>query len=183
MKISCSMKEVMGMTKSKKYFSTRNLWTHKARINKIDHGCEIVIELIKNKPDIIFLDAKMAFEASYTLFCHVIKIPHPKFFLNSDKYYFSLFHELIHATGHRSGLNRSSISQAGALDNERLYQREEFTATIGSYLICKHFGMDVYEDAASYITHWVKHRVKNTTQKNLREARKEAIKAAKYILS
>lgn len=61
-------------------------------------------------------------------------MPKLETFVNSERYYGTLFHELVHATGHGERLNRKELlEQKGP--QTRDYAIEELTAEMGaSYL-------------------------------------------------
>lgn len=77
-----------------------------------------------------------------------ISIPPISEFSSSEEYYSSLFHELIHWTGHRSRLNRQGPD----------YATEELVAEIGSSFLCALTGIErnVLDNQAAYIDFWIK---------------------------
>lgn len=87
----------------------------------------------------------------------VAQVPPIGAFLTSDAYYATLFHELGHATGHETRLNRPGVTasiQFGSND----YSREELIAELTSAFCCAALGLDnsLTDDAASYIQGWLK---------------------------
>jgi antirestriction protein ArdC len=72
--------------------------------------------------------------------------------VNTEEYYGTLFHELVHSTGHESRLAR--INRPMAFGSE-IYSKEELVAEIGSIIMCSM--CDVTPDldnSASYIAGW-----------------------------
>lgn len=70
----------------------------------------------------------------------------------SGEYYTAVFHELVHATGHKSRLNRALSSW----DNMHDYGREEMVAGMGAAMLAGRAGfreLSVDKDAA-YVEHW-----------------------------
>jgi antirestriction protein ArdC len=70
-------------------------------------------------------------------------------FCAPEAYYATLFHELVHATGHESRLNR--------LGGE--YAREELVAELGAAFLCAETGIsnaDVQTNTQAYIEGWLK---------------------------
>ena len=73
-----------------------------------------------------------------------------------EHYYSTLFHELTHATGHASRLNREGITEAVNPASER-YAREELTAEMGAAFLCALTGVEGQVDnSAAYIGSWLK---------------------------
>lgn len=70
-----------------------------------------------------------------------------------DNGYATLLHELIHATGHESRLNRPKGNAFGSDE----YAREELVAEIGSIICCQHLRQDFQFDKNSiaYIKGWL----------------------------
>lgn len=70
-----------------------------------------------------------------------------------EDYYATLFHELTHATGHHSRLNREGIEQMAGFGSPT-YSREELIAEMGSAFLCGQTGIDVpaiQQNEAAYI--------------------------------
>lgn len=85
----------------------------------------------------------------------LIQMPHLSQFKSANHYYSTLFHELIHSTGHRSRLNRELKGR----DTESVqeYGFEELVAEIGAAFLCALTGIEnerTINDQASYIAHW-----------------------------
>ena len=92
-------------------------------------------------------------EAYYRPATDLVMMPHPQQFESSEAYYATLLHELTHATGHASRLNRPGI--AGAERTEALYAAEEMVAEMGSAFLCAYCGIQGSLQHASYIGHWL----------------------------
>lgn len=88
-------------------------------------------------------------KAYYKPATDLVMMPHPQQFESSEAYYATLLHELTHATGHASRLNRPGI--AGAERTEALYAAEELVAEMGSAFLCAHCGIQGRLQHASYI--------------------------------
>ena len=58
-------------------------------------------------------------------------MPKQSSFASTDDYYMTLFHELVHSTGHESRLNRKEVAENANYGSE-LYSQEELTAEIGA---------------------------------------------------
>jgi antirestriction protein ArdC len=86
---------------------------------------------------------------SYSAKCDAIRMPAFKFFRGQADYYNTLFHELIHWTGHPSRLDR----QLGARFGEKSKAKEELIAELGAAFLCAEFSIDdsISSPHAAYI--------------------------------
>ena len=116
--------------------------------------------------------------ASYSLIADVVSLPDPKQFEGDEAYYCTLFHELIHSTGHKKRLARIEP----ALFGSDPYAKEELVAEIGASFLS---GVAGFEEAggqqsAAYIANWMQ-RIKDSP-KLVVQAAAQAQKAADLIL-
>lgn len=100
----------------------------------------------------------------------IISIPRIESFESREEYYSSLFHELIHWTGHKDRLNRNYE-----------YAFEELIAELGSAYLCGITGISnqTIDNQVSYIKEWM--RVIESNNKSLLKAAAEAQRAINYI--
>ncbi|MDA8140776.1 MAG: zincin-like metallopeptidase domain-containing protein [Desulfobacteraceae bacterium] len=86
-----------------------------------------------------------------------VSMPDPGFFLTSEKYYGTLFHELIHSTGHPSRLARKGVVETQFFASHE-YSKEELVAEMGAAFLCGHCGFTeaITENSAAYIQSWLK---------------------------
>ncbi len=102
-------------------------------------------------------------------------------FISSDEYYASLFHELIHSTGHSERLNRKGIVDTVEFGSEK-YSKEELIAEIGASFLCSVSGVkNTVDNQASYIENWL--RVLNNDRRIVLIAASQAQKSCDYILN
>lgn len=115
---------------------------------------------------------------AYSLLEDVITIPIMSDFESSGEYYSSLFHEIIHSTGHPSRLNRISLH-----DTKVQFCEEELIAEIGSAYLCAMCGVSnsVIDNQVSYIDGW-KSKLKNDPEVLIR-ASVQAKKAVEFLVS
>ncbi|HBS5676392.1 ArdC family protein [Klebsiella sp. 141240] len=85
----------------------------------------------------------------------IVVLPHPEQFESQEHYYSTLLHELTHATGHASRLNREAITSGAAQFGNAMYAAEELTAELGSAFLCAHAGIPGRLQHASYIASWL----------------------------
>ena len=92
--------------------------------------------------------------ACYSSSTDVLKMPSPGSFDSPEHYYATLFHELGHATGHASRMNRKLGNAFGSED----YSKEELIAEMTSAFLSAHCGIDnsTTEQSAAYLASWVK---------------------------
>lgn len=85
-----------------------------------------------------------------------VQIPELKIFRTPDAYYATLFHELGHATGHESRLNRSGVTGT-ILFGSGEYSKEELVAELTSAFCSATVSLDdrLIGDSASYINGWL----------------------------
>lgn len=115
--------------------------------------------------------------AFYTPSFDYIEMPKKELFISNAKYYSTLFHEIIHWTGHNSRLDRNL---KGHNDKES-YSFEELIAEMGSMLNCLQFGiLDEFINSVRYLKGWSTQNI-NERETNLRNAFSESKKAKKYL--
>jgi len=111
---------------------------------------------------------------------HHVQMPEKNTFISSDDYYKTLFHELVHSTGHESMLNRlHKVSAFGSED----YSKEELVAEIGSEFLVGITGLspkDNEDNSQAYINGWIKKLGDNP--KMALSACNQAMKAVDLIL-
>ncbi len=85
-----------------------------------------------------------------------IKMPPVDSFESDEATYSTLFHEMVHATGHKSRLNRKGVAERVSLGSEQ-YSQEELIAEMGSAFLCAEAGIEnkVINNSAAYIASWL----------------------------
>ena len=93
----------------------------------------------------------------------------------------TLYHELIHSTGHPSRLNRSTVNEASWFGSEN-YSKEELIAEMGAAFLCVHTGIEneTVNNSAAYIAGWLE-RLRND-QRLVIVAAAQAQRAFEYIV-
>jgi antirestriction protein ArdC len=111
-----------------------------------------------------------------------VSMPDPGLFPVPESYYCVLFHELTHATGHPTRLNRDGIADAIHFGSDP-YSREELVAEMGAAFLCGHCEMvnQTIEHSAGYIQSWLS-RLKDD-KKLVVQAAAQAQKACDFILA
>nr|WP_256718834.1 zincin-like metallopeptidase domain-containing protein [Paenibacillus odorifer] len=110
----------------------------------------------------------------------MINVPPMVDYKQPEEYYCTLFHELVHSTGHTKRLNRSGITELAAFGDEN-YSKEELIAAIGAAMMCGVCGIDntTIENSAAYINGWL--RALKDDQRMIVLAAGKAQRAADYM--
>lgn len=116
-------------------------------------NCEQAIEQMKeaNKiPPIKYHDNSIAFYRPGT---DEIYTCAPNEYIEQEAYYSTLFHEIIHSTGHHSRLGRDMTGSP----KSKAYAKEELIAEIGSCFLCGITGIKTktIDNTAAYIKSWL----------------------------
>ena len=124
---------------------------------EFDHDTIEQAEKIKadymGKPTFTYNSGKAYYNPSADL----INVPPIKDFKTAEEYYSTLFHAMIHSTGHKDRLNRKELTQLASFGSET-YSKEELTAEIGASMLCGLTGIinQTIDNSASYIQSWLK---------------------------
>lgn len=140
--------------------------------------CEGIVQSMPNAPQIRFEKQK----AFYDPIDDYINMPPMKRFNDSEAYYGTLFHEMIHSTGHKSRLSRKSLTEMAEFGSPT-YSFEELVAELGSCYLCSYAGIGQKElrNSVAYIQGWLSQLRSNYWYIVL--ASSQAQKAANYILN
>ena len=115
-----------------------------------------------------------------------IDIPHRASFESGERFYKSLFHEIVHSTGAVHRLARKTLlDNKGIYSSDRAtYSKEELVAEIGAAFLCAHAGivMDDHENSAAYIQSWLQVLKLGDNKRWIVEAAGHAQKATDYVL-
>lgn len=89
--------------------------------------CEAIIKNMHLCPPIRFEEQR----AYYHPLEDFVNMPKEKTFNQMEEYYSTLFHELVHSTGHEKRLNRKSLTEMAEFGSE-VYSQEELVAELGA---------------------------------------------------
>ena len=112
-----------------------------------------------------------------------VNIPPVSLFNSMDEYYSTVFHELIHSTGHPKRLNRLKENSNYYTDHLESYSAEELTAELGNGILCQLTGIDgtnVANNSVAYLRHWLE--IFKNNPKELMYAAGRAHKAVNHIV-
>ncbi len=140
--------------------------------------CEVIIQQMPKVPEIRFKENK----AYYSMVEDFINMPKLKSFVDSESYYATLFHELIHSTGHQSRLFRKELMELKPFGSP-MYSVEELVAEMGSCYLQSFAGIakNDLENSAAYIQGWL--RKLKSDKKFIVYASTQGQKAADFILN
>lgn len=119
--------------------------------------------------------------AYYAPLLDMVCMPDPRTFFRDEQCYSTMFHELVHSTGHSSRLGRHERlkdHKFGSCD----YSQEELVAEMGAAYLCGITGIEqeTIQNNAAYIKSWI--RTFKNDPKVLIMAAAQAQKAVDYIL-
>ena len=84
-----------------------------------------------------------------------ITVPHMRQFSATAEYYSTVFHEMMHSTGHKSRLDR--LERVAAFGSED-YSKEELIAEIGAAALVNQAGLETsssFRNSTAYIQNWL----------------------------
>lgn len=122
--------------------------------NRIE-ACEAFLQGIPQKPKITEIEQNRAYYQKAEDF---IVMPTIGQFHTSEDFYATLFHELAHATGHPSRLNRDTLTAYAPFGSET-YSKEELIAEITTCFACNTIGISTPKmetNSHAYIAGWLK---------------------------
>lgn len=129
--------------------------------------------IVKNMPKRPELRHSSKREAFYAPVADYIHMPHMEVFDQEQEYYSTLFHELVHSTGHKSRIDRKF-----GTDQEDEYAFEELVAELGASYLNAEAGTLYFtlKSSAAYLKDW-KSKVSQAMKKDNRFFLKAAAKA------
>lgn len=147
-----------------------------ARIALADQFCT------NTKADIRHTKANRAYynvSADYISLPETISFVDTKYSTATENYYSTLFHELVHFTGHKTRLDRFSNNEGSS--RKHAYAFEELIAELGAAMLCARLNImqQPREDHAQYIKSWLQ-ALKNDN-KFVFSASAHAARATEYL--
>ena len=118
-----------------------------------DELCESIVTGWKSRPA-LYLNSPTEYRAYYRPSTDSVHMPARSRFVDAPHYYSTLFHELVHSTGHASRLNRTFGDSFG----DELYSKEELVAEMGAAFLCAIAGIaneHTDRNTTAYIQNWI----------------------------
>jgi antirestriction protein ArdC len=110
-----------------------------------------------------------------------VGLPVRERFERAEGYYATLFHELVHATGHETRLNRATLTEKAGFGSNP-YCKEELIAEMGAAFLCgqAEIAERTIDNSAAYLNGWLEQLRSDRTL--IVHAAAQAQKAADFIL-
>ena len=121
-------------------------------------------------------------KAFYSPALDYINVPCKEQYQNANEFYSTLFHEMVHSTGHKTRLDRFANDEMVAFGSES-YSKEELVAELGSAMLLNQIGIETpqtFKNSAAYIQNWL--QVLRNDNKFIVSAASKAEKAVNFIL-
>lgn len=121
-------------------------------------------------------------KAFYSPALDYINVPCKEQYQNANEFYSTLFHEMVHSTGHKTRLDRFATGEKVAFGSES-YSKEELVAELGSAMLLNQIGIETpqtFKNSAAYIQNWL--QVLRNDNKFIVSAASKAEKAVNFIL-
>jgi len=118
-----------------------------------DELCEGIVTGWEKRPA-LHLTSPTEYRAYYRPGTDSVHMPARSRFVDAPHYYSTLFHELVHSTGHESRLNRTFGEHFG----DELYSKEELVAEMGAAFLCAIAGIaneHTDRNTTAYIQNWI----------------------------
>ena len=126
---------------------------------------------------------KLTDKAFYSPAFDYIQVPCKEQYQDVEEFYSTLFHEMVHSTGHKTRLDRLETGANTHFGSES-YSKEELVAEIGSASIMNLLGIETkksFRNSSAYIQNWL--QVLRGDKKFIISASSKAEKAVKYIMN
>jgi antirestriction protein ArdC len=140
---------------------------------------EAIVANMPNRPRLVIDQTPKAYYSPSEDFIHMTE---RSACVSDSAYYDTLFHECVHATGHKSRLNRMEGDTAWHRFGSKPYANEELVAEMGAAMLCEEAGIfqETEENSAAYLANWLT-KLENDNRLVIHAAAK-AQKAADWIL-
>jgi antirestriction protein ArdC len=137
---------------------------------------EAIVALMPQRPEIKYGMSK----AYYSPGADIIAMPDRARFDNEAHFYSTIYHELTHATGAKSRLNRQTLTESAGFGSNQ-YCKEELIAEMGAAFLCGHAGIEnTIQNSAAYLQNWLEQLQNDKAL--IVQAAAQAQKAADFIL-
>lgn len=157
-------------------------YTEKVTVGTVDEfeyidNCKELIEQFSTLERIPSIIEHELLKAWYEPMADIIKTCPPNYYKENYLYYSTLFHEIIHSTGHKSRLERDMKGFKG----DQRYAKEELVAEIGACFLCGMTGIKTktIDNQSAYIQGWLE--VLNNDPNIVISASSHAQKAVEFL--
>ena len=158
---------------------------------KLDNGPELdpseriqrAEEIVAKMPQKPTISEGRLTKAAYRPRLDTIEMPPFGSFDSPEDYHLTLFHELIHSTGHESRLDRKGIAESDGFGG-KTYSQEELVAEMGAAFLAMEAEIvrDQHEQSAAYLNGWLSSLREPDHRRWIVQAANQAGRAADFIL-
>jgi len=140
-------------------------------------------QVVENMPQKPTIKEGRTTQASYRPSTDTVQMPAFKRFDSPEGFHLTLFHELVHSTGHESRLARKGVMERDRFGSET-YSQEELVAEMGSAFLGMETGIvrDQHEQSAAYLKGWLDALREQDHRRWIVHAANQAGHAADFIL-
>jgi antirestriction protein ArdC len=138
---------------------------------------KLTIERMPQPPSILFQGDR----ACYNMKEDRVVLPSEVRFESKEAFYSTLFHELVHSTGHQSRLARKTLMET-SMFTDHSYTKEELVAEIGAAFLTSYSGFlhQTLDNHVAYLQSWI--AALSNDSKMIVQAASHAQKAVDFIL-
>lgn len=140
--------------------------------------------ILKGFKDIPKISNSQLYGACYIPQLDEVQMPNQDLFISDADYYKTLFHELVHATGHEKRIGRKGVMTTQVFNKSKSdYAFEELIAESGAMMLTGLAGLepkDNENNSQAYINGWCK-AVEEASEKAVVSALVQSAKAVDYI--
>lgn len=122
-------------------------------------------------------------QACYRRVTDTIEMPAFERFKAPEEFHLTLFHELIHSTGHESRLARKGVTETDGFGGKE-YSQEELVAEMGAAFLGMEAGIvrDEHEQSAAYLKGWLDTLRVQEHRRWIVQAANQASRATDFVL-
>jgi len=150
--------------------------SEKSRIDRAE-------EIVRGMPQPPVIREGRSDRAVYMRGTDVVEMPAFGTFETPENFHATLFHELVHSTGHQSRLNRKSLVENDGFGGN-VYSQEELVAEMGAAFLAVEADIvrDEHEQSASYLQSWLTVLRDKDHRRWIVQSANQAGRAADFIL-
>lgn len=140
-------------------------------------------EIVRNMPQPPRIVEGRVIDAAYDRISDVVTMPHFANFDSAEEYHQTLFHELIHSTGHPTRLHRQSLVEHDGFGG-KVYSQEELVAEMGAAFLSLEAGIvvDEHRQSAAYLNAWLEVLREKDHRRWIVQSANQAVRAVDFIL-
>lgn len=140
-------------------------------------------QLVENMPQKPNIKEGRTTQASYRPRTDTVQMPAFQRFDSPESFHLTLFHELVHATGHESRLARKGVMERDGFGS-KTYSQEELVAEMGAAFLGMETGIvqDQHQQSAAYLKGWLDALSEQDHRRWIVHAANQAGRATNFIL-